>query len=134
MNCINKAIAGQIQNFESYDDYMKKYYLEYANTIKNRTKAYREANIEVVTEKIKAYQKTVADKLQSKNKCPCGGRYTHANKSIHLKGKIHLEFIAKEEKQNYYNTEIVRLTKMHNDMQSRISDMRDQFSKLPKHL
>tara|TARA_R110000796_G_scaffold225876_1_gene342320 strand:+ start:361 stop:618 length:258 start_codon:yes stop_codon:yes gene_type:complete len=52
------------------------------NNIPNRGQAeYRGDNREVLNEKQK-----------EKFTCPCGGRYTRANKSNHLKSKKHLAF------------------------------------------
>jgi len=41
------------------------------------------------------YKKDNYDKINAKNDCPCGGRYTHKHKSEHCKSKKHLDYLEK---------------------------------------
>ena len=44
----------------------------------------------------KEYREKNKERFNEKINCECGGRYTHGNKSIHLKTKIHTEWLCKE--------------------------------------
>ena len=44
-------------------------------------------------ESVKAYNDTNKDEINEKFDCECGGKYTHANKSAHIKSNKHLKFI-----------------------------------------
>ena len=95
INCMNKRIAGRTD---------KEYREDNKNKIKEQTKEWRENNKDKIKEyyqdnndKIKEYTKEYyqghKDKLNHKYNCECGGKYTHQNKSQHLKTKKHLNHI-----------------------------------------
>lgn len=44
-------------------------------------------------DKAKVYRAENADKINEKHDCPCGGRFTNANKSQHAKTKKHIKFL-----------------------------------------
>lgn len=113
-NCVNKRIAGRTQkqyradnkevfieyakkyyeaNKETFAEKSKQYYEDNKETIAVQTKQYREANKEVIIEYKKQYYESNKEKLNAKYTCECGGKYTHYNKSHHLKCQKHLNFI-----------------------------------------
>jgi hypothetical protein len=69
MDCVNNQIAGRTK---------KEYYQDNKNEISQRHKQYYQDNKE---------------KQQKRHECECGGKYTHANKSIHLKTKKHQNYL-----------------------------------------
>jgi hypothetical protein len=64
LDCVNKIIPGRT---------LKEYYQD------NK-------------DKIKQYQLDNRDKLRQKHNCSCGGKYTHINRSRHMKSAKHREF------------------------------------------
>ena len=83
-------------------NHIRQYHKEYRE--KNRDKLielrkhkYSE-NSEVIISKIKEYYKLHKEEIQkkysAKTTCVCGGSYTYANKTNHLKTKKHLDYIA----------------------------------------
>jgi hypothetical protein len=77
---LNKQIPSRPQK-----EYRAKYIIDHDEKIKEVSAKYRVDNIE----KIKEYQNT-------KHTCTCGGHYTTANRSYHLKTKKHTSFKATE--------------------------------------
>ena len=77
MKCVNRCIAGRGR------------------------KQYREDNKEELRDYAKQYRDEHKEKIrEERNKkfsCPCGGRYTHRNKSAHFKSKNHQEFLSKKD-------------------------------------
>jgi hypothetical protein len=82
--CVNKKIPRRTKK-EWYED-NKETFLEYA-------KEYREENKEAIVEYHKKRYEKNKEKLNQKFNCECGGKYTHANKSKHLKSKKHQEYL-----------------------------------------
>ena len=80
-DCVNKNIPGRTA---------KQYKKDNADKIKADQKQHYQDNID----KIKQYRKDNTDKIKVKHACACGGRYTHHNKSHHMKSKKHQEFEA----------------------------------------
>ena len=68
-NCVNKNIPGRTK------------------------KQYRQANAEHIKETMKQYRQANTHKIKQKHDCPCGGKYTTAGKSQHLKTKKHREYL-----------------------------------------
>ena len=70
---------------------------EYYSENKEQQKEYREQNKELKKEYDKEYYSENKDKIkEQKNKkfdCQCGGKYTHQNKSQHLKTKKHENYL-----------------------------------------
>ena len=56
-------------------------------------KIYNAANKDKKTSYNAAYNAANKDKSNEKNKCDCGGKYTHDNKSKHIKSKKHIDYI-----------------------------------------
>tara|TARA_R110000822_G_scaffold170441_1_gene310343 strand:- start:122 stop:673 length:552 start_codon:yes stop_codon:yes gene_type:complete len=89
---LNKQVPGRSQkescknyrqnNKESLNIYSKKYHQDNKLARNIQSKEYNQNNKE-----------SLAIKSKVKFNCACGGKYTHANKSIHLKSKKHQNFI-----------------------------------------
>ena len=73
-DCINKRVEGRTRK-----ESMNAYYEKNRDKKKEYLKKYRENN----RDKLKEYK-------NQKFYCPCGGRYTHANKARHYKSKKHI--------------------------------------------
>ena len=84
INCVNKRIAGRTMD-EYRDDNKDK--------LKEQTKEWRENNKDKIKEYDKEYRETNKNKINKQYECECGGKYTHQNKSQHLKTKKHLNHI-----------------------------------------
>ena len=73
---------------------------------KDYDKNYNEKNKDKIKEINKNYNENNKDKKNAKNKCECGGKYTHSNISIHLKTKKHQNYINNlEENKNKDNND-----------------------------
>jgi hypothetical protein len=95
-------------------DAKKHYHNNKEKELKNRAE-YAKNNIAKITQRI-----------SKKYNCDCGSRYTHGNRSVHLKTQGHKSYLRK--------IEIEQLIGMHNGMQTRLTIMRKQFKELPEHL
>ena len=86
-NCVNKHIAGRTK---------KEYRQDNKETIAEKNKEYLQQNKEARAEYEKKYYQKNKEKINEKRKekftCECGGRYTHQNKTIHLKSKKHQDY------------------------------------------
>ena len=80
LKCINKNITGRTIK-------------QYRDDNVDRIKQYRDDNVDKHKQLGKQYRKDNTDKLKQKNNCLCGGRYTHTNKSVHLKSIKHLKYL-----------------------------------------
>ncbi len=84
----NKLIAGRTQKEWSNDNH---------GTVLKNKKQYRIRNSKKLVEKQQNYYGNNRDKIlekhNTKHECECGGRYTYAHKSEHLKSKKHQNFI-----------------------------------------
>jgi len=69
IDCVNKVVPDRTQ---------KQYREEHAVELKKSDKKYREKN---------------AEKIKQKHNCECGGKFTHNNKSEHLKSKKHQKYL-----------------------------------------
>ena len=67
--------------YEANKDKISAYMKSYNDANKDNKKAYQEAN-----------KDNIRDKANKKYECPCGGRYTHTNKSKHTNSKMHQKF------------------------------------------
>ena len=45
----------------------------------------------------KQYRDNNKDKINKKNICGCGGKFTNSNKSMHYKTKKHLNYLEKQQ-------------------------------------
>jgi hypothetical protein len=91
-NCINYRIAGRTRD---------KYRVENKELISKKYKEYRMKNIEERLKKEKEagnrYREKNKDKINAKKRtkfdCECGGIFTYAGKSCHVKTKKHLHYL-----------------------------------------
>ena len=92
MNCDSKEELHQRERFyiENNDCVNK---VRPNRTVKERYIDNREDKLKYQKE----YQLKNKDKLQAKNKCICGGNYTHENKHHHLKSVKHQSYIKDQE-------------------------------------
>ena len=78
----NRAFRTEEQQKEEQKEYLKQY---------------REDNKEKLSEQKKEYYQDNKEKIlehkKEKHNCPCGGRYTYANRVQHFKTKKHCDFI-----------------------------------------
>lgn len=79
-NCINRNIAGRSRK-QYYQDNVEK------------TKQYYQNNAEKICENQKQYYKQNANKLNTKNNCVCGGKFTTSNKAQHENTLKHITYI-----------------------------------------
>jgi len=84
IDCVNKHIPGRTK---------KQYYLDNSDKIKKYKVQYYLKNYDKVNKNAKQIAIKNFDKLRSKNNCDCGGKYTHASKSTHLKSIRHQLFL-----------------------------------------
>ena len=75
--CLNKNMPGRT------DKEAQQYQKDYRETNKDKAKEYRETN---------------KDKFKEKFDCPCGGQFTHCNKSIHIKTDKHQKILESQNK------------------------------------
>jgi len=81
------------KNKEKIKEQSKKYNEENKDKIKEQNKNYKEKNKDKIKEQNKNYKENNKDKIKKKINCECGGKYTHANISIHLKTKKHQNYL-----------------------------------------
>jgi hypothetical protein len=85
------------QNSETIKEQKKQYYAENVETIKEYAKQYYAENVETIKEYAKQYREQNAEQIKEKKNtkcsCECGGKFTLANKSQHMKSKMHQNFI-----------------------------------------
>ena len=89
-----EAKLNMIKCFNTYNQY----YTEHKEQIDERMKKWREANKEQIAKYKKEYCKThkkqISEKMNKKNNCECGGKYTHCHKLIHERTKKHQNYIS----------------------------------------
>jgi hypothetical protein len=73
LDCVNRCVAGRSK---------KQYDVDNKEKLAKQKAQYKLAN----KEKIRA-------QMSVKTDCPCGGRYTYANKATHMKTKKHQKYI-----------------------------------------
>jgi hypothetical protein len=83
-NAINKCIAGRTH---------KEWREANADKLKQQHKQYYIDNADIRKQYSKQYCTDNADKIKLKHECPCGGKHTTANKSIHFKTKKHTNYL-----------------------------------------
>ena len=90
-DCVNVRIAGRTR---------QEYYQDNKEKISQKDKERYENNKEKISERQKEYyqenKEAIAKKANEKFTCECGGKYTYSHKARHLKSKIHLEFLTKQ--------------------------------------
>ena len=80
LTCVNKKIEGRT-------DY--EYRQDNKDRINECSKQYYQDN----KDKKRQYRKDNIDRINEKFECPCGGKYTHTNKSRHFKSKLHQAYL-----------------------------------------
>jgi|688.fasta_scaffold493325_1 hypothetical protein len=83
-NVINKNLPGRtmVEWCNDNKNYYKTHFIEYYKTHKEQ---YSKYGLE--------YRETHKEKIKEKFICQCGGKYTHQNKTIHLKSKKHNTYL-----------------------------------------
>lgn len=84
LDCCNKNIAGRTD---------KEYREENREQIRARGRQYYAENKQKCNEKDRRYRQNNKEKINEKHNCECGGKYTSANKSLHMKTKTHTEYM-----------------------------------------
>ncbi len=84
MDCMNKNVPCRTK---------KQYYQDNQDKIKEQVKQYRKANKDKIKDKKKEYYDKNKNQINEKINCECGGRYTKAHKSRHLKSARHQNHI-----------------------------------------
>ena len=78
-------------------DKLKQKRIDNADKLKDYRKQYRIDNADKIKEKEKRYHADNADKIKErrgmKETCECGSKYSHCNRSSHLKTKKHLNYV-----------------------------------------
>jgi hypothetical protein len=92
--CINERVAGAHARAGGELNYWKQYNEDNLEKKHEQNKQYRIDNADTIRKKSKQYQQknadTIREKKNVKHNCSvCGGRYTHGNKSIHFRTKVH---------------------------------------------
>jgi hypothetical protein len=67
----------------------KTYYEKNKDTLNKRSEKYREQN----KEKIKEYREKTIDKINAKDQCFCGGKFTYNGRSQHMRTNKHINYI-----------------------------------------
>ena len=83
--------------YQANREKIKEYRAENKEKIKEKNAVYWEANKEHIKEKKKEYRAENKEKISKKFNCPCGGKYTHNQKSRHLKTKQHQNWLKTQE-------------------------------------
>jgi len=108
--CVNERIPNRTkaEYYQDNKEKIKEYQAENREKIKEYQAEYRAANKEYQTEYQAVYNVENRDKIKEKNaeryqankekiskkfNCPCGGKYTHNQKSRHLKTKQHQNWL-----------------------------------------
>jgi len=94
--CLNKCIPCRTD--KENQQYQKEYYNDNKEKLNNCHKEYNANNKVKIKEYIEAYYETNKDKLKEKFACVCGGKYTHSQKSTHLKSNKHQNYLKSQNK------------------------------------
>jgi len=112
--CVNERIPNRTkaEYYQDNKEKIKEYQAENREKIKEYQAEYRAANKEYQTEYQAVYNVENRDKIKEKNaeryqankekiskkfNCPCGGKYTHINKTRHNKSKRHQNWLKVQE-------------------------------------
>ena len=103
IKCVNKNKPGLINELgqvEYNKQYNKQYYVENQEQINEKNKQYYVEHQDHLKEKVKQYQKDHREQIRryknTKCDCKCGGKYTLACKSNHVKTSKHIEYVKSE--------------------------------------
>ena len=98
-----EKIAEQIKQYrednkEQIKEQKKQYYNDNKEKIVEKIKQYHQDNKEKIAERKKQYyndnKEQIKEQMNQKYSCECGGKYTYAVKSRHLKTEKHKKFIS----------------------------------------
>ena len=88
----------QRQYYQENKDYFQQYYQDNKEQIGERHRQHYQDNKEEINERHRRqYYQHNKQELKQKHNCPCGGKYTKANKSIHEKTQKHQTFIRNQQ-------------------------------------
>jgi hypothetical protein len=91
-----RAFTTEEQKKEYYQDNKEKIAEYYQDNKEKRTKQmkeYYQDNKEKLAEYYQDKKEKINKQKNEKHDCPCGGRYTRANKTQHFKTQMHCDFI-----------------------------------------
>ena len=75
----------------------KEYYKNNKEKLLEKSKQWKENNKEKLSVQRKKYneknKEKIAERENQKHNCKCGGKFTHQNKSKHVKTKKHMKYI-----------------------------------------
>jgi hypothetical protein len=92
MGTLNGRIEGRTQK-EWYND-NREAKLVYLKDYRSQN---RDARLKYFKKYKEDHREKIREKQYEKIECPCGGRFTYAHKSEHLKSKIHMNYIANQQ-------------------------------------
>jgi hypothetical protein len=97
---LNKRIEGR--TVKEILERQKQYNTDHKEEIAEYKKQYHKDHRDAILEQQKQYYENNKDKIlkkmNEKCECPCGGRYTHGNKSTHFKSKKHIAYKANQQR------------------------------------
>ena len=82
-------------NREQIEERKKQYYQDNREQIKEYRVEYRQQNKEKIKQYYQYNREKIAERDNKKFSCECGGKYTHKNKTIHLRTKKHQKYLNK---------------------------------------
>jgi hypothetical protein len=93
--CVNKVIP--IRTLQEYIQFQKEYRQNNKDKLKEYYKNLYHENIDSRLENMRNYRESNREKIRKwqnmKRDCPCGGKYTNANKILHEKTTRHKNFL-----------------------------------------
>jgi len=99
---VTKKLLRQ-SNLEKFKEKDKEYYEKNRDKILERTKEHYQQNREKIIDYNKEYREQNKNKIKerdnAKYECPCGGKYTHGNKAIHLRTFKHQTYLNQQTEQ-----------------------------------
>ena len=102
-DCVNNSVTGRTEsewrlaNKEQLSAKQAEHYQRNKEKILKNVMEYRKKNISSIREKDAERGRISREKNKERNtkkyECECGGKYTHTNKSAHVKSKKHQDYI-----------------------------------------
>ena len=93
LDCVNRYKNQGLFNELGEKEYKKAYREINKDKINEKNKEYYDNNKEYFKEHNKEYYDNNKERINEKNNCQCGGLYTNANKSKHIKSQKHQNYI-----------------------------------------
>lgn len=87
-DCVNKNIPNR-----THKESTQQYYIKNKDKFAEYNKQYQMNNKEQINKQREQYRQENRAKINLKYTCVCGGKYTHANKSQHIKSKKHTKYL-----------------------------------------